>query len=157
MTGAMVYIKEINMNWKNVVVSILLKSLTLLPIFYYYLYANLRLNEMDNTFRIIVMILGFFVIIHSSILNQFRPYIPKTLFTRQILVTTEDLEGFFTRLLKSYLGKALIWGGISGLLLTLLSPINYTLIFVIMTIMLIDRTIDGEQNIRRYNQGEFTE
>lgn len=38
------------MNWKNVVVSILLRSLTLLPILYYYLYANLRLNEMDNAY-----------------------------------------------------------------------------------------------------------
>ncbi|MBG9979053.1 hypothetical protein [Ruoffia tabacinasalis] len=145
------------MNWKNVGVSILLSSLTLLPIFYYYLYANLRLNEMDNAYRIIVMILGFFLIIHSAILNQQRPYLPKALFTRQTLVTTEDVEGFFTRLLKSYLGKPLIWGGISGLLLSYLSPINYTFIFVTITVMLIDRTIDGEQNIRRYNQGEFRE
>ena len=142
------------MKWKYILLHALLKSIFFIPSILIFLPTRDISYDGNPTFSIILWGFAVVLIFVVAIMNDARPSLPKAFYSRKPVSVSEDFRTFGERIIKAYLPGPLMFGIILAIIALLLKSDDYLLVMLIAFNNLAGRIIEGEINIRRYNNGE---
>lgn len=142
------------MKWKYILLDVLLQSIFVIPSLIIFLATRDFSYEENPTYIIILWVFAIILIFVVAIMNDVRPYLPKAFYSRNLVSVSEDFRSFGERFIKAYLPRPLAGGIILAIIASLFKSDNYLLVMLIVFNNHAGRIIEGEINIRRYNNGE---